>query len=183
MVAACQWCCFTSGSLHPIVWSVADKRFSSRVVGRSLYYDIVNRLSPLLGQSNKGRAFRYHALNWLHNSTEPNDVEVRIRILNHSIIRHLGIGHFWSPDGGIATGTVVWRCSGRGHHDDKVTLIGRAPIGTFPDHRVIISWILIREHCRCRGARCSGRWLEDRCLDRDSLSCLGSVVVWPYIRI
>jgi hypothetical protein len=48
---------------HLIVRLVINRRLSSRVAGRSLYYDVVCCLSPLLCQSNKGRAFRCHALN------------------------------------------------------------------------------------------------------------------------
>jgi hypothetical protein len=43
--------------------SVADGRFSSGIVDRSFCYDVVGHLSPLLCQSDKGRAFRCHALN------------------------------------------------------------------------------------------------------------------------
>jgi hypothetical protein len=74
--------------------SIIDIRFSSRVVGRSLCYDVVHRLSPLLCQSDKGRAFRCHTLNWLHNSLEPHGVEVRVQILDHPIIGRSGIRCF-----------------------------------------------------------------------------------------
>jgi hypothetical protein len=43
------------------------------------------------------------------------------------------------PDGGISAGTVVRRCSGWGHHDNKATLIGGVPTGASPDLRVIIN--------------------------------------------
>jgi hypothetical protein len=56
------------------------------VAGQSLCYDDVHHLSPLLSQSNKGKAFRGHPLDGLYDNLEPNDVEVRIKISNHPII-------------------------------------------------------------------------------------------------
>jgi hypothetical protein len=183
VVAASQGWCFTSGSPHPIIRSVTNRRLSLRVVGRLLCYDVVCCLSPLLCQSNKWRAFRCHALNWLYNSLEPHGFEVRIQILDHSIIGHPGIGRFRSPDDGISVGAILWWCSGRGHHDDKETLIGGVPTDASPDLGVIIGWVLIRGHCRCRAARCSSRWMEDKYSDQDSLGYLGGTMVWPYIKI
>jgi hypothetical protein len=120
--------------------------------------------------SNKGGAFRCHTLNWLHYSLEPHGVEVWIQILDHSIIRRPGIGRLWPPDGGISARPIVWRCSNRSHHNDKVTLLDGVPTGTCPDLGVVISWVLIRGRCWCRRARCSNRWLEDRCPVRGFLT-------------
>jgi hypothetical protein len=54
---------FRLASPRLIVRLVISRRLSLRVADRSLYYDVVCCLSPLLCQSNKGRAFRCHALN------------------------------------------------------------------------------------------------------------------------
>jgi hypothetical protein len=43
-----------AASLRPMVRPVTDRRFSSRVVSRSLRYDIIHHLGPLLYQSDKG---------------------------------------------------------------------------------------------------------------------------------
>jgi hypothetical protein len=132
VVAASRGCCFTSGSPRPIIRSITDIRLASRVAGQSLCYAIVCCLSPLLCQSNKGRAFRCHALNRLHNSLELHGVEVWIQIPDHSIIGRLGNGRFRSLNSGISAGVVVRRCFGRGHHDDMATLIGGVPTGASP---------------------------------------------------
>jgi hypothetical protein len=41
-----------------------------------LRYDDVRHLSLLLSQINKGRTFRCHPLNGVHDSLEPNDIKV-----------------------------------------------------------------------------------------------------------
>jgi hypothetical protein len=41
-----------------------------------LRYDDVRHLSPFLSQCNNGRAFMCHPLDGLHDSLEPNGVEV-----------------------------------------------------------------------------------------------------------
>jgi hypothetical protein len=88
VIAASQRCHFTLGSPRPIV---ADRGFPLRVTDRSLRYDEVCCLSPLMCQCNKGRAFRWHALDRLHDSMKPHDIEIQIQILDHSILGRPGV--------------------------------------------------------------------------------------------
>jgi hypothetical protein len=65
------------------------------VVGRSFcYYNMIGYLDSLLSQSDNGRAFWSHVLDRLHDCMELHNVEVRVLILNQSVIRRPGIGHF-----------------------------------------------------------------------------------------
>jgi hypothetical protein len=65
------------------------------VVGRPFCcYDLIDCLNPLLSQSEKGRAFWGHALDRLHDHLEPYNIEVRVHILNQSVIRRPGVGRF-----------------------------------------------------------------------------------------
>jgi hypothetical protein len=139
-----------------IIWSVANGGFSLMVTSWSFCsYDKIGCLSPLLSQSEEGWAFWGHAVNWFHDGLEPYNVEILIQILDQSIAGCPSIRCFWSPDGGIPNGAIMWRCSGQGHHDDEATLFCGVPTGATNDLRVIIGGILIRGCSRCRGAWCS----------------------------
>jgi hypothetical protein len=104
-----------------------------RVVDRLLCHDDIRHLSPLLSQSNKGRAFRCHPLDGLHDSLELNDVEIRIQILDHSTIGRPSIERFRSPIGGVSARAVMRRIPVRGHQEDEATLPGGVPACTYPD--------------------------------------------------
>jgi hypothetical protein len=155
------------------------------VTRRSFYcYDVIGRLSPMLSQGEEGVTFWIHALNRLHGGLEPHGVEILIQIPDQFVARCPGIWCFWSPDGGIFTGAIMRRFSGRDHHDDdEATLLCGVPVGATPDLRVIVGGVVIRGCSWCRGARCSSRWLEDVCPDRETLCCHGGAMVRPYIRI
>jgi hypothetical protein len=51
-------------------------------------------LNPLLSQSNKERGFRCHPLDELHDSLEPNGVDVWIQIPDLFIVGRPSIGRF-----------------------------------------------------------------------------------------
>jgi hypothetical protein len=82
-------------------------------------------------------------LDGLHDSLEPNGVEVQIKISDHPIIERLSVGRFWSPNDGISAGVIVRQIPIRGHHEDDATLPNGVPVGTYPDLGIIIWWILI----------------------------------------
>jgi hypothetical protein len=77
------------------------------VVDRSLCYNEVYHLSPLLCQWNKGRAFWCHALDRFHDSLQLHGIEVQIQILDHPSIGRSGIERLRSPNGGISAGAIV----------------------------------------------------------------------------
>jgi hypothetical protein len=180
MVATSRICCFTLGSPCPII---VDRGFHSRVAGRSLNYDEVCCLSPLMCQCNKGRTFRCQALDRLHDSLEPHDIEIRIQVLDHSIVGHLGVGCLSSPNGGISTGAVVRWIPDWIHHEDQVTLFGRVPASTYLNLRVVIRWILVRCRCRWGWTWCSNRWPMDRRHDQNTPNELGGADIKPCTRI
>jgi hypothetical protein len=148
-----------------------------------LRYNDVRYPRPLLSQSNKGRAFKYHSLNGLHNRLELNGVEVRIQILDHSIIGRPSIECFWSPDSGISGRAVLRGSSRRGHHDNEAALLDGILICTSPDLGIIISWIIIGGCCWWWWARCLSRWLEDRRHNHNTLNKLDGAYMLPCIRI
>jgi hypothetical protein len=76
----------------------------------------------LLSQNNKGRAFRCHPLDGLHDNLELNGVEIHIQIPDHYIIGRPSIGCFRSSNDGVSAGAVIRRIPIRGHHEDEATL-------------------------------------------------------------
>jgi hypothetical protein len=106
-IAASRRCCFTSGLPCPIVELVADRRLPSRAADRFLRYHEVCYLSPLLCQRNKGRIFRCHALNHLHDGLESHGIEFWIQIQDHCIIGCSSIGCLRSHNCGISARVVV----------------------------------------------------------------------------
>jgi hypothetical protein len=116
-------------------------------------------------------------LNRFHDGLELHDVQILIQILDQSVAWCPGIRCFRSSDGGIPARAIMRRFLSRGHYDDEATLFYGVPAGATPDLRVIVGGVAIMGCSRCRGARCSNRWLEDVCPDREFLCCLGDAVV------
>jgi hypothetical protein len=77
-------------------------------------------------------------LDGLHDSLEPNGVEVWIKILDHPIIGRPRVERFRSPNGEISAGAVVRWIPVQGHHEDEATLPDGIPAGTYPDLGIII---------------------------------------------
>jgi hypothetical protein len=80
----------------------------------------------------QGGAFRYHELDRLHESLELHDIGIRIQIMDHSIVGHLGVGCLQSLIGGISDGAVVQRIPSWGNHKDQATLPGEVPVVLMP---------------------------------------------------
>jgi hypothetical protein len=86
-------------------------------------------------------------LDQLHDSLEPNDIKVRIKVLNHSVAGCPCIRHFRSPDGWVPAGTILRRRLGGTHHSNVASLHDRVTGDVALDLKVVFDGVSIGGCC------------------------------------
>jgi hypothetical protein len=67
-------------------------------------------------------------LNRLHDSLEPNGVEVWVEVSDHSVAWCPCVSHFRSIDCWVSAGTVAGSHPAGTHHADTASLNGKIPV-------------------------------------------------------
>jgi hypothetical protein len=105
--------------------------------------DLLHCFSTLQGQGNQWRVLRDQALNRLYDSLEPNGVEVRVEVLDHSVVWCSCVRCFRSPYYWVSTGIVAGSCTAGTHHADTASLDSRIPVDVVSNLMVIFIGVLI----------------------------------------